>query len=224
MQPAPEPVGLEAVTVEKAADDFDDLPGKTIAEKVQAALATHNFCIEVSRTFVELNVAFCYYRIDEMASGPQARAGRQRTALVHEELRRLTVQRTVPYVFVGGKLVGGCDTTKALIAEGRLDALLGEAGAEAANGAAAGEVGGEGKFLIRTAAADADAPAVIGSLFEFPNTVDGRVIRLVALQIFFAALFISIFSHQERRPWKWVSVGMLVDFCLRFYVSCARWS
>jgi hypothetical protein len=29
------------------------------------------------------------------------------------------------YVYIGGRLVGGCDATKALIASGEFDALLG---------------------------------------------------------------------------------------------------
>lgn len=40
----------------------------------------------------------------------------------------------------------------------------------------------EGVHLLRQAAVDSDAPRVIGALLEFPNTVDGRIIRLVATQ------------------------------------------
>jgi hypothetical protein len=37
--------------------------------------------------------------------------------------------------------------------------------------------------LLKLAGVDEDAPHVIGALFEFPNTVDNRVIRLVGLQV-----------------------------------------
>ena len=37
--------------------------------------------------------------------------------------------------------------------------------------------------LIKLAGVDEDAPRVIGALFEFPNTVDNRIIRLVAIQV-----------------------------------------
>ena len=34
----------------------------------------------------------------------------------------------MPYVYVGGKLLGGCDATKALIASGEFEKLLGGGG------------------------------------------------------------------------------------------------
>jgi glutaredoxin-related protein len=34
----------------------------------------------------------------------------------------------VPYVYIGGRLVGGCDATKALIASGEFDKLTGGLG------------------------------------------------------------------------------------------------
>ena len=48
---------------------------------------------------------------------------------VHEELKASTGQRTVPYVYVIGRLLGGCDATKASIAAGEFDKLLGGGGA-----------------------------------------------------------------------------------------------
>lgn len=139
---------------------------------------------------------------------------------------------------------------------------------------------------------------MVGSLFEFPNTVDNRVIRLVAVQasgcsilqaslvtfplqplhelwaawclgrdlgafrlpstaaaltagahgrprthvpalacivnpscglrsaqspfspqVFFISLFLAIFAYKKEQSWHWVAVGLLTDFCLRFYVS-----
>ena len=30
---------------------------------------------------------------------------------------------------------------------------------------------------------------------------------------------LAIFSYKKQQAWHWVAVGLLVDFCLRFYVS-----
>lgn len=44
----------------------------------------------------------------------------------------------------------------------------------------------------------------------------------VTLQVFFISLFLAIFSYKKEQAWHWVAVGLLVDFCLRFYVRRAR--
>lgn len=206
------PEGAVAVPID---DTFGDLPGQTIADKVQTAVTSNRvvvfgrstcpFCIEVTRTLVDLSVPFVYYRLDQLANG----------AAVHEELKKATGQRTVPYVYINGLLVGGCDATKALVASGEFDRMVGGLGA-------AGEAdlpGDDGAPRLKLAGVDEDAPRVIGALFEFPNTVDGRVIRLVAVQVFFTSLFLAIFSYKKATSWHWVAVGLLTDFCLRFYAG-----
>ncbi len=56
-------------------------------------------------------------------------------AELHNSLKEATGQKTVPYVYVSGQLVGGCDATKALIASGEFDKKLGAgAGTKAAGG------------------------------------------------------------------------------------------
>ncbi|PSC70111.1 C4-dicarboxylate ABC transporter [Micractinium conductrix] len=208
--------GAVAVTVE--ADEWEALAGSSPTEKLKSALAANRvvvfgrstcpFCIEVSRTLVELGVPFAYHQIDQMAGG----------VALHEELKKATGQRTVPYVYINGRLVGGCDATKALIASGEFDTLLGGGGGSAGGGEKEALLD-EGPPRIKLAGVDRDAPLVIGALFEFPNTVDGRVIRLVALQVFFISLFLAIFSYKKEQAWHWVAVGLLVDFCLRFYAG-----
>ena len=69
--------------------------------------------------------------VDKLTSGPA----------LHEELRKATGQRTVPYVYIGGRLVGGCDATKALIASGEFDKLLGGGAGAGANGVGGGSGG-----------------------------------------------------------------------------------
>lgn len=42
--------------------------------------------------------------------------------------------------------------------------------------------------------------------------------------MFFIALFLAIFAYKKKQAWHWVAVGLLVDFCLRFYVSAGKCS
>jgi len=48
---------------------------------------------------------------------------------LQDALKEWTGQRTVPNVFINGKHIGGCDDTMALNNDGKLVALLTEAGA-----------------------------------------------------------------------------------------------
>lgn len=169
--------------------------------------STRRFCIEVARTLVDLGVPFTYFRLDLFSGdypGPK----------VHEALKTMTAQRTVPYVFINGDLVGGCDATKALIASGDIDKLLGAGAAPAAD---------EEAQLVsdapRVVGVDEAAPKIIGSLFEFPNTVDGRVIRLVATQVFLISVILAALAYKKKQAYHWLAVGLLTDFCLRFYAG-----
>jgi glutaredoxin 3 len=56
--------------------------------------------------------------LDQQADGSQTQR------LLH----KITNQRTVPNVFVGGQHVGGCDDTMAALANGSLSKLLASAG------------------------------------------------------------------------------------------------
>lgn len=161
----------------------------------------------MARTLADMSVPFNYYRIDHFSgdvTGPQ----------VHEALKTMTNQRTVPYVYVNGRLLGGCDATKASIAEGEFDKLLGAQG----NGAAA-DLESQQPVSIhpKTVGVDESAPNVLGALFEFPNTVDMRVIRLIATQVFVLSVLLAALAYKKESSWRWVSVGVLTDFCLRFY-------
>ena len=42
------------------------------------------------------------------------------------------------------------------------------------------------------------------------------------LQVFVISLLLAIFAYKKEQSWHWVAVGLLVDFCLRFYVSPLR--
>lgn len=47
-------------------------------------------------------------------------------AALHQAMKEMTGQKTVPYVYINGKLVGGCDALKASIQSGEFDTLLGD--------------------------------------------------------------------------------------------------
>lgn len=72
---------------------------------------------------------------------------------------------------------------------------------------------------VKIAAADSDAPNIVGAFFQFPNTVDNRIIRLTAFQVFVIGTLIACLAYQKNTSWHWVSVGLCVDFCLRFYAG-----
>ncbi len=79
------------------------------------------YCLTVKALFAdELNVKAAVYELDTM--GPVG-------AAVQDSLASLTGQRSVPNVFIGGKHVGGCDSTLALYGDGLLKPLLDAAGA-----------------------------------------------------------------------------------------------
>lgn len=136
-QPAAEKPGTATAPGADTSADVGAYPGASLADKLAAATtqnkivvvgrSTCPFCIEVTRTLTELGLSFPYFLVDKLASGPA----------LHEELRKASGQRTVPYVYIGGRLVGGCDATKALIASGEFDKMLG-------GGAGANGVGGSG--------------------------------------------------------------------------------
>ncbi|KAF8097790.1 hypothetical protein N665_0281s0052 [Sinapis alba] len=76
------------------------------------------YCSEVKTLFKRLGVQPLVIELD--ALGPQ---GPQ----LQKVLERLTGQRTVPNVFVGGKHIGGCTDTVKLNRKGELELMLAEA-------------------------------------------------------------------------------------------------
>jgi tellurite resistance protein TehA-like permease/glutaredoxin len=191
-------------------EDFSLLKGETVEDKIQTAVesdavvvfgrSTCPFCIEVTRTMLGMGIPFRYYKMDQFG-------GSIAGTTVLETLKATRNQKTVPFVFINGTLVGGCNETKALIASGEFDTMLGDAGEDVEKGGAQAPLAG----------VDEGSPDIIGALFEFPNTVDGRVIRWVGCQVFVLCVVIAALSYKEERSYKWLSVGLLTDFCIRFY-------
>ncbi len=181
-------------------------------------LHARRFCIEITRTLVEQGVPFTYYQIDLFGGGDDKNITQ---ATTHEALKNLTNQKTLPYVYVNGNLLGGCDATKQLISTGEFDKMLGSGPPPAAGSGTVDadlEVGGNAaKAPIQTIGVDQDATKITGALLEFPNTVDGRIIRLVGFQVCIISTLLAILAYQKNQSWHWIAVGLLTDFCLRFY-------
>jgi len=147
-----------------------------------------------------MGVHFVYIKLDQLEASPAEFAG----PAVLQHLQQLTGQRTVPFVYINGTLIGGCNDTKQLIESGDFDMLVGDdSGAKIS--------------LANLAGVDLSAPSVTGALFEFPQTVDGRVIRWTGVQVFVVTVVIAAMSYLEYASVKWLSVGLLTDFCLRLY-------
>ncbi|KAK9221436.1 hypothetical protein WN944_009862 [Citrus x changshan-huyou] len=80
-----------------------------------------SFCVSVKELFQQLGVTFKAIELDKESDGSD----------IQSALAEWTGQKTVPNVFIGGKHIGGCDSTTALHREGKLVPLLTEAGAVA---------------------------------------------------------------------------------------------
>jgi glutaredoxin 3 len=77
------------------------------------------YCSDVKDLFLkQLKVPAKVIELDTLADGDQVQAA----------LMEISGMRTVPQVFVGGELVGGCDDTLAAYRNGSLETLLKQAG------------------------------------------------------------------------------------------------
>lgn len=126
----------------------------------------------------------------------------------------------MPYVYIDGKLVGGCSDIKDLEASNELHGMLVSAGAIKLGDLASGpptrardvQVPPDDGLLP---AASIKAPKIHHSMFNFPDIVDDHIIRAVALQIF--SIAIAIIVLRDTGYGKWMSILLLLDFCLRVF-------
>ncbi|KAG2453177.1 hypothetical protein HYH02_002501 [Chlamydomonas schloesseri] len=191
--------------------ELSSFPGDNLASKITAAAESAPvvifgkehcpFCIEVRRLFALLGVPTLDYNVDVMPNGGE----------VWDALKKMHApQKTVPYVYVNKSMVGGCDDTKRLQADGQLDKMLSAAGvkvvAKAATDASA--------RLARSGVLESGSAAG-GALFNFPDVVDNRTARLNGCWGFTICLLCAIFY--KRLGAHWVMGGFMVDFCLRIF-------
>ncbi|KAL5797002.1 hypothetical protein ACOSQ2_001822 [Xanthoceras sorbifolium] len=83
------------------------------------------YCVSVKQLLQQIGATFKAIELDTESDGSQIQAA----------LHEWTGQKTVPNVFIGGKHIGGCDTTTGMHKEGKLAPLLTEAGAIAKSSA-----------------------------------------------------------------------------------------
>jgi glutaredoxin 3 len=72
------------------------------------------FCSQAKTIFDQLDVEYFCLELDEFEEGQE----------IQDCLAGITGIRTVPQVFVGNELIGGCDDTKASLAKGELQQLV----------------------------------------------------------------------------------------------------
>ncbi|KAM7509146.1 hypothetical protein LguiA_019599 [Lonicera macranthoides] len=77
------------------------------------------YCVSVKKLLTEIGTSFKAIELDTESDGSE----------IQSALAQISGQRTVPNVFIGGKHIGGCDTTTAMYKGGKLVPLLTEAGA-----------------------------------------------------------------------------------------------
>jgi cysteine synthase A len=89
------------------------------------ALEWCEFCWALRRMFQRLGLAFRSVDLDAVEYQPDDRGGHIRAALAAR-----TGMTTIPQLFVGGELVGGCTDTLDAWRAGRLQSLLDAAGVD----------------------------------------------------------------------------------------------
>ena len=76
------------------------------------------YCAKTKQLFGGMKeVDTAVHELDQMSNG----------AAIQDELQRMTGQRTVPNVWVGGQHLGGNDDTQAAAASGKLQEMLNKA-------------------------------------------------------------------------------------------------
>ncbi|KAG1668505.1 hypothetical protein FOA52_012099 [Chlamydomonas sp. UWO 241] len=178
----------------------------TPAERVQAAISRNGavvfgktwcpFCMEANRLLASLGVDFVVCNVDTAANG----------SATHAALKEKYKQATVPYVFIGGELVGGCNDLTKAHTDGKLEPMLRAAGVPPRTSAKARKV-------MNLGVLDRKAPIPV-TLFSFPEAVDDRIIRITSLWVFIAAVLCAVFYDKKQA--HFTMLGLAVDFFLRF--------
>ncbi|PWE18619.1 O-acetylserine lyase [Marinicauda salina] len=120
-EPAPEP---EAEPLDAEAEAYvGDVVGDADKPVVMFALEWCEFCWSARRIFAALGVDYRSVDLDSVAFQKDDLGGRIRPVL-----KARTGEPTIPQIFVGGELVGGCSELVEACGSGRLDTLLDAAG------------------------------------------------------------------------------------------------
>ncbi|KAG1678390.1 hypothetical protein FOA52_015157 [Chlamydomonas sp. UWO 241] len=202
-----------AVTVNVVVDSSSDFKQLDIgvyegspAERVHASISKNGavvfgktwcpFCTEANRLLASLGVDFVVCNLDTAADG----------STIHAALKEKYTQATVPYVFVGGALVGGCNALNKAHADGKLEPMLRAAGVPP-------RTSGKARKVMNLGVLDGKAPVPV-TLFSFPEAVDERVVRLTSIWIFIISVLCAVFYDKKQA--HFTMLGLAIDFVLRF--------
>ncbi|KAK9807776.1 hypothetical protein WJX72_008899 [[Myrmecia] bisecta] len=214
-------------------------PDASLKEQIKNAVAKHPvvcfskswcpYCQEALQTFNSLNVRSVCFQLDQLPNGSQ----------VHANLKTLYSHSTVPYIFLSGEFVGGCDDMKALQRTGELDRRLLAGGvapqpatrlpfsaapthakADTAkepdpklhSSASPPAAAGEAKLNLASALA-VPQPTPAPNPFFFPATLDCNVVRVMAACIVAIAVLCIVF--RVRSAVHYTVLGLCIDFALR---------
>lgn len=191
--------------------------GDSVARAIEAARVVViarkgcSFSAEAVRLVQSRQLNHAVFDMSELAPG------------AHAELTQLTGQRTVPYVFVDGKHVGGASDLIELDASGRLTTMLASEGSVATTAAIYAPYGSA-------------KPEYLPALWRFPHSVDVHVVRVTGVLCCILSIVLGVFGILER---DWATYATLVfasDFALRLVggakaslvgsiaqLICARW-
>ncbi|KAG2443533.1 hypothetical protein HXX76_001885 [Chlamydomonas incerta] len=205
------PKDIESGAAPKAdAPGLDSFPGDDLAAKITAAASSAPvvifgkvhcpFSIEARRLFAQLHVPTLDYDVDAMPHGGD----------VWDALKKMHApQKTVPYVYVNKVMVGGCDATKRLQADGELVKMLHAAGVKVEAAAATDMDARLGRSGVLESSSEAG-----GTLFHFPEAVDNRIVRLNGFWTFVICLLVAIYYKDTGA--HWVMGGLMVEYVARF--------
>ena len=121
--PRPAPVQAPAAVDANAAAFVEDVIGDAAQPVVMFALEWCEFCWSVRKLFTKLGVPYRSVDLDAAAFAANGWGGKVRSALTAR-----TGIVTIPQIFVGGELVGGCSELFAANQSGALQRLLERSG------------------------------------------------------------------------------------------------
>ena len=200
----PEQFAMSGCTVLTTLDTYE---GSTVEERIDNCIETQNVVMVTrswcpfskdAKEFLEENLQVQFYvvHVDEIKQGN----------LIFNHLKTKTGHKTVPMIFCQGRLLGGCDTLKALHEKGTLekDLLAGLVRRPRTTGT---------ETLETSKLLPPYRGTAIKPLFWFPNVVNNNVIRVVGLQVFCLSVLSTVFFQEL---WgRYLAVGLLIDFGLR---------
>ncbi|HUF81541.1 MAG TPA: pyridoxal-phosphate dependent enzyme [Burkholderiales bacterium] len=121
--PVPAPVQAPAAVDAQAAGFVEDVIGEAAQPVVMFALEWCEFCWSVRKLFTKLGVPYRSVDLDAAAFAADGWGGKVRSALTAR-----TGMVTIPQIFIGGELLGGCSELFAANQSGELRRLLERSG------------------------------------------------------------------------------------------------